>query len=99
MSDYREHRRAKVKEHLDRLRSIVSTPQKRVYKSEIKHDTYKQWRVVNLRDIQTDTIIPGSIKPFVDWCADNCTSQYMFYSKTIYFESEDDASFFLMVWK
>ena len=93
---------SRVQERLDRLRSLVSEQkQNRMYVSEFPDKSFQQWHSVNCSKIDsgvTDTLIRGSVNHFMIWCEENCSGKYVLYRKIIWFENEQDATLFLMVW-
>lgn len=87
---------------LERLRKLVSAnKQNRMYISEFPDKSFQTWHSVDCSKMDsgvTDTLIRGSVNHFMTWCEDNCSGKYVLYRKVIWFETQEDATFFLMVW-
>jgi hypothetical protein len=92
----------RVQQRLERLRQLVpSSKKKRMYVSEFPDKSFQQWHSVDCSRIDRSgnhTLIQGSVNHFMIWCEENCSGKYVLYRKIIWFEKEEDATFFLMVW-
>lgn len=92
---------SRVQDRLNRLRQLVpEKKKKRMYVSEFPDKSFQQWQSVDCSKIKSDekTLIQGSVNHFLVWCDENCQGRYVLYRKTIWFEKEEDLTFFLMVW-
>lgn len=93
---------SRVQNRLDRLRKLIpEKKQKRMYVSEFPDKSFQNWNSVDCSRINgsgNHTLIQGSVNHLMIWCEENCSGRYVLYRKIIWFEQEEDASFFLMVW-
>lgn len=91
----------RVQQRLERLRQLVpNNKKKRMYVSEFPDKSFQKWHSVDCAKLsgEVKTLIQGSINHYIDWCENNCDSKFVVYRKVIWFEKEEDATFFLMVW-
>jgi len=82
----------RTQERLLRLRRIVGPEKnpKRRFASDFDNEDYLKWTVKGA----------GRLGELVDWCDDNCNGIYVIgKSDKIYFEDENDAAMFALVWK
>lgn len=92
-----------VKERLDRLRAIRGEIRtRRKFFSDFESNEFLKWTPVSKDDIKFKfELVPGSgvLTELIDWCNDNCNGYYVAYRGDLYFEDEQDAAMFIMVWK
>lgn len=96
-------RHSNVKERLDRLRAIRGEIRtRRKFFSDFSNKEFLEWTAVSKENIKFEgELVPGSgvLTELIDWCNDNCDSHYVAYRGDLYFEDEQDAAMFIMVWK
>ena len=96
-------RHSNVKERLDRLRAIRGEIRtRRKFFSDFSNKEFLEWTSVSKENIKFEgELVPGSgvLTELIDWCNDNCESHYVAYRGDLYFEDEQDAAMFIMVWK
>mgnify|MGYP001586425052 CR=1 FL=1 len=88
---------------LDRLRTIEGKARnRRKFFSDFDNKEFLEWTKVNKDNIKFDNeIVPGSgvLTQLIDWCNDNCDGYYVAHRGSLYFEDDNDAAMFIMVWK
>jgi hypothetical protein len=88
---------------LDRLRKIEGKARnRRKFFSDFENKEFMSWTPVSKDNIKFDNeVIPGSgvLTELIDWCNDNCDGSYVAHRGSLYFESDNDAAMFVMVWK
>ena len=98
-------RRSRVQERLARLRKITQPKEvKRRFASDFDNDDYLKWTAISSEkiDYELKPLIKGAgrLGELVDWCDDNCNGIYVIgKADKIYFEDENDAAMFALVWK
>ena len=96
-------RRGRSKELLDRLRAIKGNIRdRRKFFSDFKNKEFLEWTCVSKENIKFETeLVPGSgvLTELIDWCNDNCGGYYVAHRGSLYFEDDNDAAMFIMVWK
>lgn len=98
-------RHSRVQERLARLRKIAQPKEvKRRFVSEFKNEEYLKWTSVSCKNVdygETHLIKgAGRLGELVDWCDDNCNKLYILgMDDIIFFEDENDAAMFTLVWK
>ena len=92
-----------VKERLDRLRAIQGKiDYRRKFLSDFNNKEFLEWTPVSKENIKFENeLVPGSgvLTELIDWCNENCSGHYVAYRGDLYFEDENDAAMFIMVWK
>jgi hypothetical protein len=96
----------RTQERLMRLRRIVGPEKnpKRRFASDFDNDDYLKWTAISSDkiDYELKPLVRGAgrLGELVDWCDDNCNGIYVIgKSDKIYFEDENDAAMFALVWK
>jgi len=88
---------------LDRLRKIEGKARnRRKFFSDFENKEFLNWTSVSKENIKfTNEIVPGSglLTELIDWCNDTCEGSYVAHRGSLYFELDDDAAMFIMVWK
>ena len=98
-------RRSRVQERLARLRKIAQPKKvKRRFASEFENEEYLKWTRISSDnvDYEVKPLVKGAgrLGELVDWCDDNCNGIYVIgKADKIYFEDENDAAMFALVWK
>jgi hypothetical protein len=96
-------RESKTKELLERLRAIKSNIRdRRMFYSDFKNKEFLEWTNVSKDGIKFEgELVPGSgvLTELIDWANDNCSGHYVAYRGDLYFEDDNDAAMFIMVWK
>ena len=96
----------RTQERLIRLRRIVY-PKKNPtcrFASDFYNDDYLKWTAISSDkiDYELKPLVRGAgrLGELVDWCDDNCNGIYVIgKGDKIYFEDENDAAMFALVWK
>lgn len=92
-----------VRERLDRLRQIRGEIRdRRKFFSDFQNNEFLNWNRVSKENIKFEKeLVPGSgaLTELIDWANDNCEGYYVAYRGDLYFEDENDAAMFIMVWK
>ena len=105
MSELIRRNPKRVKERLSKLRSIVKPKKpKRRFVSDFDNEEYLKWTSVSCKGVdygQTHLVKgAGRLGELVDWCDYNCTRFYIIgMNDIIFFENENDAAMFTLVWK
>ena len=96
----------RTQERLLRLRRIVGPEKnpKRRFASDFDNDDYLKWTTISSDkiDYEIKPIVKGAgrLGELVDWCDDNCNKLYVLgMNDIIFFEDENDAAMFTLVWK
>jgi len=96
-------RTSRTKELLERLRSIKGNiKDRRMFYSDFKNKEFLEWTNVSKSGIKFEgELVPGSgvLTELIDWANDNCSGHYVAYRGDLYFEDDNDAAMFIMVWK
>jgi hypothetical protein len=96
-------RKSNTKELLERLRSIRGEIRdRRKFFSDFKNKEFLNWTPVSKENIKFEKeLVPGSgvLTELIDWCNSNCEGYYVAHRGELYFEDENDAAMFIMVWK
>lgn len=96
-------RTSRTSELLDRLRIIRGEIRdRRKFFSDFKNKEFLKWTPVSKENIKFEKeLVPGSgvLTELIDWCNSNCEGYYVAHRGDIYFEDENDAAMFIMVWK
>ena len=96
-------RTSRTSELLDRLRIIRGEIiDRRKFFSDFKNKEFLKWTPVSKENIKFEKeLVPGSgvLTELIDWCNSNCEGYYVAHRGDIYFEDENDAAMFIMVWK
>lgn len=97
------NRSERTRDILDRLRKIRGEVRdRRKFFSDFDNREFMNWTAVTKDGIKFDSeLVPGagSLTELIDWCNDNCNKHYVAYRGELYFEDEQDAAMFIMVWK
>ena len=105
MSELIKRNPERVKERLSKLRSIVKPKNpKRRFPSDFNNEEYLEWTSISSDnvDYEVTPLVKGAgrLGELVDWCDDNCNKLYIIgKANKIYFEDENDAAMFTLVWK
>ena len=95
----------RTQERLARLRKIAQPKEvKRRFASEFKNEEYLKWTRISSDnvDYEVKPLVKGAgrLGELVDWCDDNCKGIYVIgKSNKMYFEDDNDAAMFALVWK
>lgn len=93
----------RTRELLDKLRQIRGEIRtRRKFFSDFDSKEFLKWTQVSKDGIKFKfELVPGSgvLTELIDWCNDNCNGYYVAYRGDLYFEDEQDAAMFIMVWK
>ena len=96
----------RTQERLLKLRKIVGPEKnpKRRFVAEFDNEEYLKWTSVSCKNVdygETHLIKgAGRLGELVDWCDDNCNKLYVLgMNDIIFFEDENDAAMFTLVWK
>ena len=95
----------RTQERLARLRKIAQPKQvKRRFVSDYENGEYLKWTNVSCKNVdygETHLVKgAGRLGELVDWCDDNCNKLYILgMDDIIFFEDENDAAMFTLVWK
>ena len=97
----------RTQERLMRLRRIVGpekNPKRRFPSDFGTADDYLKWTAISSDkiDYELKPLVRGAgrLGELVDWCDDNCNGIYVIgKGDKIYFEDENDAAMFALVWK
>lgn len=96
-------RQGRTQELLKRLRDIKGDiKDRRKFFSDFKSKEFLDWTPVSKENIKFDKeLVPGSgvLTELIDWCNSNCEGYYVAYRGDLYFEDDNDAAMFIMVWK
>ena len=96
-------RSKRTREMLDRLRAIRGEVRdRRKFFSDFHNKEFLKWTKVSKEGIKFEgELIPGSgvLTELIDWCNDNCEKYYVAYRGDLFFEDDNDAAMFIMVWK
>ena len=98
-------RRSRVQERLARLRKIAQPKKvKRRFASEFENEEYLKWTRISSDnvDYEVKPLVKGAgrLGELVDWCDDNCKGIYVIgKSNKMYFEDDNEAAMFALVWK
>jgi len=96
-------RRGRTSELLERLRAIKgNVKDRRKFYSDFKNKEFLEWTNVSKDGIKFEgELVPGSgvLTELIDWANDNCSGHYVAYRGDLYFEDDNDAAMFIMVWK
>ena len=88
---------------LDKLRVLRGEIRdRRKFFSDFNDGEFLKWTPVSKDGIMFEKeLVPGSgmLIELIDWCNSNCDGYYVAHRGDIYFEYEDDAAMFIMVWK
>ena len=106
MSELIRRNPKRVQERLLRLRKIVGPEKnpKRRFSSDFDNYDYLEWTAISSDkiDYEVKPLVRGAgrLGELVDWCDDNCNGIYVIgKANKIYFEDENDAAMFTLVWK
>jgi len=105
MSELIRRNPERVKERLSKLRSIVKPKNpKRRFVSDYDNGEYLKWTNISCKNVdygETHLVKgAGRLGELVDWCDDNCNKLYILgMDDIIFFEDENDAAMFTLVWK
>lgn len=88
---------------LDRLRVLRGDIRdRRKFFSDFENREFFNWTKVSKEGIKFEKeLVPGSgvLTELIDWANDNCEGYYVAHRGDLYFEDENDAAMFIMVWK
>ena len=94
---------SRTKDLLDRLRKIRGEVRdRRKFFSDFDNKEFLKWTPVSKEGIKFEKeIVPGSgvLTELIDWCNDNCDGYYVAHRGDLFFEDDNDAAMFIMVWK
>lgn len=93
----------KTRSLLDKLRILRGEIRdRRKFFSDFDNKEFLNWTPVSKDGIKFEKeLVPGSgmLIELIDWCNSNCDGYYVAYQGALYFENNDDAAMFIMVWK
>ena len=93
----------RTKDLLDRLRKIRGEVRdRRKFFSDFDNKEFLKWTSVSKEGIKFEKeIVPGSgvLTELIDWCNSNCEGYYVAHRGDLFFEDDNDAAMFIMVWK
>lgn len=93
----------RTRDILDRLRAIRGEVRdRRKFFSDFDNREFTNWTKVSKEGIKFEgELVPGSgiLTELIDWCNDNCEKHYVAYRGDLFFEDDNDAAMFIMVWK
>jgi len=97
----RNPKRTKAK--LERLRKLAAKSSKRRFHADFDDAEYTNWTSISHENIDYE-VMPiirgvGHLTQLIDWCNENCNGLWVAKSGHLYFEKDDDAAHFAMVWK
>lgn len=103
MTEESTNRSERTRDILDRLRSIRGEVRdRRKFFSDFDNREFLNWTKVSKEGIKFEgELVPGSgvLTELIDWCNDNCDKSYVAYHGDLFFEDDNDAAMFIMVWK
>jgi hypothetical protein len=106
MSELIRRNPKRVQERLLSLRKIVGPEKnpKRRFVSDFDNEEYLEWTPISSNNVDygVTPLVKGAgrLGELVDWCDDNCKGIYIIArANKIYFEDENDAAMFALVWK
>ena len=97
------NRISRTPELLERLRQIQGNiAVRRRFMSDFKEKEFLNWTHVSKADISfKNELVPGAgaLTELIDWCEDNCKGYYVVHRGELFFQEDNDAAMFIMVWK